>query len=94
MLDKQALLSRPEWVYDSIIDGEHMLLHTETSDCFRLNAIGSDIWSRIAEPKSYQRLLDELLAEYDINIGVCEPDVEQFIDELRQRGLIEVLTAN
>lgn len=93
MVDKSALLSRPEWVYDSVIDGEHMLLHTVTSDCFRLSTVGSDVWSRIAQPKSYQALLDELLAEYGVNIGVNEPSVEQFIDELQQRDLIEVLVS-
>ncbi|MDF1797038.1 MAG: PqqD family peptide modification chaperone [Coxiellaceae bacterium] len=90
MLADQTVLSQPKWVFADVVDGEHLLLHKNIGDCFRLTAIGADIWSHIATPLSYKALIDRLMKEYAVEREVCEPDVKQFLEQLQQRDLINL----
>ncbi|MDF1761402.1 MAG: PqqD family peptide modification chaperone [Coxiellaceae bacterium] len=90
MLTDQTVLSQPEWVFADVVDGEHLLLHKNIGDCFRLTAIGAAIWSHMAAPIEYKKLIDCLMQEYVVAREVCEPDVQAFLEQLQQRDLVTI----
>lgn len=52
-----------------------------------IDAVGSVIWSRIAQPTRIADVCTELLAEYEVDAETCERDVLSFANDLVTRGL-------
>ena len=52
-----------------------------------IDAVGSVIWSRIAQQTRIADVCTELLAEYEVDTETCERDVLSFANDLVTRGL-------
>ena len=49
-----------------------------------LNEMGRTIWELLAEDMSVEKLVQALLAEYDVSAETAEADIQQFLDALRE----------
>ncbi len=72
------------------LSGEAAILTLASGMYYGLNAVGARVWALIHEPRSVQSLLDQLLAEYDVEPVRCESDLMNLLRQLAQEGLIEV----
>ncbi len=52
-----------------------------------IDAVGSDIWTRIEKPIRIRDLSATLRTIYDVDSEVCARDVLAFVNELVRRGL-------
>lgn len=52
-----------------------------------IDAVGSDIWTRIAEPRRIGDICDDLVTAYDVDAQTCSRDVLLFANDLFKRGL-------
>ncbi len=77
----------PELLYSKIGD-EIVLLTIESGKYFKVDAIGSRIWEIIKEPISIEKVLAQLVGEYEVSLAECEKDVMSFIDKLKEDNLI------
>jgi len=60
----------------------------EDADAYLLiDAIGSVIWERLAQPVRMSDLCEELAASYDVDPETCRRDVLDFANDLVRRGL-------
>jgi hypothetical protein len=63
----------------------------ESGVYFGLDHVGVRIWELIQEPTTMNLLLEKLLTEYEVDRNVCRDHLEEFINDLYSRELIEVL---
>lgn len=60
------------------------------SQAFRVNETGLHIWNRLEGDVTGAELAVDVAAKYGIDEAVASRDVEEFIQELKQRRLVEV----
>ena len=62
----------------------------EFNGMLTVNETGKLLWEQLAEETGVEKLVQALLAEYDISAETAEADIRQFLDDLRKaHGLNE-----
>ena len=90
MLTLDSYICRTSHPLSTEIDGEVVILETSKGNYYTLDAIGADIWQRIAAPAQVGALCAELHAKYDAEIAVIRRDVLAVLVQMVDEGLIEV----
>ena len=71
------------------VDGELVMMSMEAGNYYSIGGIGTLVWELLAEPKSMDELVDNVVADYDVERERCAADVAVFVDELLGLKLIE-----
>ena len=71
------------------IDDEVVALDVETATYVSANPSGGIIWRALAEGATRDELVAALVAEFDIEADRAGTDVDAFLAELSERGLLE-----
>ena len=72
------------------LDGETVMLDPDQGMYFALGATGSRIWALIEQPTVVSDLCSTLTTEFEVDSATCLDEALEFLDELRQAGLVEV----
>lgn len=72
------------------VDGEIVMFHPDSGAYFSLGEVGSRIWELIDAPSSIAALCTRLVDEYEVEPDRCRAEVEAFVAELRDAGLVEL----
>lgn len=72
------------------IGGESVLLDLRTSTYFGLDPVGTRIWQLLAADGQVGRVVEQMLAEYDVARPRLEADVAALLAELAEAGLVSV----
>ncbi|MDR7073381.1 lasso peptide biosynthesis PqqD family chaperone [Fictibacillus barbaricus] len=72
----------------SDMDGETVMMSIANGKYYNLGTIGGMIWSKLIDPITFEELIDDLTAEFDIDRKVCESHVISFLDSLHEENLI------
>lgn len=78
-------------VVSAKVDGEAVLLNIDTGIYFGLNAVGTCIWEFLVEGKCQDEILDQMVAEYDVERERLESDFTSFMDLLLENDLVRPL---
>jgi hypothetical protein len=70
------------------IDGEVIALDLESSRYVALNPTASLLWQRLAAGATREQLVDTLLDEFEVARDRAAADVDAFLAELSERGLL------
>lgn len=54
-----------------------------------LNELGAFLWERLPQAQQVEELTAAILAEYDVDAETAGRDVEEFLENLRQCGILE-----
>lgn len=76
-------------VVSADLDGEMVLLNTETGIYFGLDAVGSEIWSMLESGLAPSAIVERMLAEYAVERDQLEADVSAFVARLVQAKLVQ-----
>lgn len=73
--------------------GKYWLLDMEqTLDAYKqpipFNEVGARIWELLAENHSIEEIVEILSKEYEATKAEIQPDVEDFLDQLKQKGIL------
>ena len=79
----------PETVLFRDLDGEAVLLATETGKYFGFNEVGTRLWALLQLHGDVDAVCHALLAEYDVPEARLREDVMRFVGALADRGLVE-----
>lgn len=88
-----AVVRRSKVVANDLSDSETVMLDIDRGVYFGVRGVGRDIWDRLAHPTTLEALVAALTAEYRVDETRCWDDVEGFLCELLEQGLIEVQVA-
>ncbi|WP_276699769.1 PqqD family protein [Methanobacterium formicicum] len=78
-----------DYVYCNVED-EMVLLGMEDGIYYGLNPVGAFVWEQIKEPKTIDQVRDAILDEYDVEKEECERDLFELLQEMTEKGLVEV----
>ncbi|MBQ7266035.1 MAG: PqqD family protein [Firmicutes bacterium] len=59
------------------------------SGVIQLNDVGAFLWKILENGSDSQNLVSQLLKEYDVDEATAKNDVEDFLNKLREAGLVE-----
>ena len=68
--------------------GESVLLRLDTGIYFGLNAVGTRIWQLLVERGDKEKVIQEMLAEFEVSEQDLRRDVEKLVQELCEKGLL------
>lgn len=72
---------RNKQILDGELDDNQVMMHLEKGKYFGLNPVGKRIWELIEQPKSYDELIQILLAEYEVSAEQCTQEVQSFLNK-------------
>jgi hypothetical protein len=72
------------------VNGEAVILDVQSAKYFGLEDVGMRIWQLIQQPCKLSTVRDTLLEEYEVEQSLCEQDLLTLVEELHQKGLVEV----
>lgn len=75
------------------VDAETVVLHFDKGLYFGLNEVGTFIWNQVQQPRRVQEIRDTILREYEVPVEQCERDLFTLLEELSEKGLVEVRDA-
>ena len=83
-------LEIPEDVVSRDLAGEAVILNLATGTYFGLDSVGTNIWHLIAECGSTDRIIEKVLAEYEVEEAGIRRDLEALIRQLVEKGLVRI----
>ncbi|MCX7716759.1 MAG: PqqD family protein [Endomicrobia bacterium] len=70
--------------------GENVyIVDSKNSMLYKLNETASLIWEGISKGESISKIIKKILSEYEIDYQTVKSDVEELIDQLKDKSLIE-----
>jgi hypothetical protein len=70
------------------IDDTAYVLNPETSELHAFNEVGGRIWELIDGERTLQDVITAIADEYDVEPGVAEADVVEFVETLVDKGVV------
>lgn len=89
-LSSDSLLSVAQGCLSVEVDGEFVLMNVASGLYFGLDAVGSDIMARLAQPIRWEDLVSALAQDYDAPRAQIEQDSLILLADLAGHGLITV----
>lgn len=83
-----------EDVLSQEIQDETVLLDLKSEDYFGMNRVGSRVWQLIGEGKTREDMLEALAAEFEVEKEGLARDLDLFISDLAQAGLVSAADAD
>jgi len=71
------------------VGSELVALDPDAGTCFGFNEVATIVWRRLSEPISFDQLRDELLSEYEVSPDQCTKELQELLDEMVSKGLVE-----
>ena len=69
---------------------EAVVLQLKDGVYYGLNEVGTTIWNYLQEQRSVEQIEQHVLEHYDVTVERCEEEVQEFLHNLADAGLIEV----
>lgn len=85
---ESTVISRSPSVLAAEVDGEIVMMSIEQGRYFGLDDIGSVIWKRIEQPRSFAALIDALAAEYDADRATIAADVGALLARMAEQDVV------
>ena len=83
-------IQRSEGKLSTELDGETVILDTQTGGYSSHDSIGTIIWNVLEQPVLVKNIIDKILSEYEVEQEECRQDVLDFLADLHDRGLVTV----
>lgn len=69
---------------------EKVVLQTKSGQYLGMNPVGAFIWDLLKAPRQASELVDEVVQRYDVDATTARSDVDAFVSELSEAGLIDL----
>ena len=70
------------------LDGKVVLLSIENGEYYNMNEVGSRIWALLEKPVTFGALIEQLLAEFEVERPTCEQEAVAFLRQLQSDKLV------
>ena len=72
------------------LEGEAVLLNMQSGIFFGLNPVAKRMWELLNELGQAEKVLQQLLREYEASEEQLRQDLVDFIERLKSKGLVEI----
>jgi len=91
-LSPHAVISHGEQQVSTVVDGVTVLMNVGNGKYYKLDDIGSRIWTMIETPATVSSVCERLVQEYEVDPTTCEAEVLTLLDRLLENSLINVVS--
>lgn len=96
--NEEQVLIRSRSVVARLVAGETLIVPIrgkvgDLASIYRLNGTGSLIWKLLESPRTIRDLSDALATEFNVSLEAANQDVQGFVGELEDVGLVEAPTS-
>ena len=92
-LSLESMVVRRDELVDAEVNGEVVVLQTQTGVCYGLNLLGSEIWRAAKTQVRVADICAAIERDYEVDAADCERDVLALLEILRQEAMIDVAPA-
>jgi len=71
------------------LDGEAVILETESGTYYGLNDVATQIWDTLDEPRTVAQLQESILEQYDVEADRVQRDLESVLTDMAANDLVE-----
>lgn len=89
-LEPDAVIAHAPDCLTADMGEELVLMNAGRGIYLALDPVGGDIWSRIAQPCTFESLCDGLSQAYDASRSVIEADAAMLLGKLHDAGVVEI----
>ena len=86
-------ISVPKHVLVRVFENESVILNLDTESYHGLDDVGTRMWTVITQSASIQEAFEALLSAYEVEPTRLRQDLDDFLEKLRQRGMVELVAA-
>ena len=90
-LTSSTLTTRNPNLVAADIDGDLVMMSIEQGEYFGITGVGSRVWELLATPITVADIVRVICAEYAVDEARCQADMQTFVEELIQLGLVSVV---
>ena len=73
------------------LDGKVVLLSIENGEYYHMNEVASRLWGLLEKPVTIGALIEQLVAEFDVDAATCQQDAMRFLTALQKDKLLRVV---
>ena len=84
----ETLVARSASAVAAEVDGRLTLMNIDEGRYFALNDVASDVWDRIASPRPFGDLVDDLAAAYGAARETVAADVAALLRAMHERAVV------
>jgi len=88
-IDYAMKISVPKHVLVRVFENESVILNLNTEFYHGLDDVGSRMWTALTHSASIQEAFESLISEYDVEPAQLRHDLDDFLEKLGQRGMVE-----
>ena len=85
-----TFISRSPSALAAEVEGGILVMSIDRGAYFSLNDVGSDIWRRLDQPRSFAELIDQLSAEYQATKETIAGDVRSWLSRMVAEDIIRL----
>lgn len=89
-ISRESLVAATKNQVSADLNGEAVILNLQSGVYFGLNPVGKRIWELLQTPIAVKEIYRVLLEEYEVEPERCETDLLALLQELVDRGLVEL----
>ena len=90
MITKEVHISASKGIESANLDGEAVILDVNSGLYYGLSTVGARIMDFLKETVQVRKIIDALETEYDVEKERLESDILNFLNEMEDRGLVQV----
>ncbi|CAA0091876.1 Coenzyme PQQ synthesis protein D [BD1-7 clade bacterium] len=90
MLDLNTTVERNPSQLDCELDGEFVLMCTETGKYFKLDKVSALIWQLLETPQTGLAISSKMQESYDVTEEQCNQEVLRFLTQLADKQFINI----
>ncbi|KYG27649.1 lasso peptide biosynthesis PqqD family chaperone [Alkalihalobacillus trypoxylicola] len=87
-ISTEALVVQVEGNIVTDMDGDKVMLNISKGKYYNLGKIGGAVWELIKTPQTLESIVNKLVEEYEVEKEVCSLEVQSFLEDLKQQGLV------
>jgi hypothetical protein len=84
------MLYRTQEMLSTELDQETVLMSIDAGAYYGLAGPARSIWEKLETPMTFSALVDLLVKEYEVTPEACAADLQGFLSEMEQKGLLRV----
>lgn len=86
-----AKISVPKQILVRTFQNESVLLNLDSESYHGLDDVGTRMWQALSQSANIQAAYESLLPEYEVDAATLRQDLEAFVENMVERGLVEVI---
>ena len=90
IISPDTVISRGTEHVETQVGAQTMMMSIAKGKYFALEDSGRHVWQLTEQPTTIAAIVDQLVAEYDVDREACLQDVTAFVNDLVSNGLVVV----